>query len=141
MQIESVPVKYKCLISFPLYISLQNWFIIMFLVFSFKHLNHSICINFQDYIYNFLCSKFFKRHASFHLWLERPDLFQVYLLNYFRRKCFYIWQWSIKNWRFEVWFNNTLKSNTIRRKKLARIVSGRKKRNIIERKAQILFLD
>ena len=28
-------------------------------------------------------------------------------------------QWSTKNWRFEEWFNNTLKNNTIRCKKLA----------------------
>ena len=35
-------------------------------------------------------------------------------------------QWSIKNWRFEEWFNNTLKNNTIRCKKFATIVSGRK---------------
>ena len=34
--------------------------------------------------------------------------------------------WSTKNWRFEVWFNNTLKNNTIRCKKLATIVSSRK---------------
>ena len=31
-----------------------------------------------------------------------------------------------KNWRFEEWYNNTLKDNTIRCKKLATIVSGRK---------------
>ena len=35
-------------------------------------------------------------------------------------------QWSTKNWRFEEWFNNTLKNNTIRCKKLATIVSNRK---------------
>ena len=35
-------------------------------------------------------------------------------------------QWSIKNWRFEERFNKTLKNNTIRCKKLAIIVLGRK---------------
>ena len=34
--------------------------------------------------------------------------------------------WAPKNWRFEEWFNNTLKDNTIRCKKLITIVSGRK---------------
>ena len=36
-------------------------------------------------------------------------------------------QWSTKNCRFEIWYNNTLKSKTIRCKKLPTIVSGRKK--------------
>ena len=35
-------------------------------------------------------------------------------------------QWSTTNWCFEVWLNNTLKNNTIRCKKLAIIVLGRK---------------
>ena len=35
-------------------------------------------------------------------------------------------EWSTRNWRFEVWFNNTLKSNTIICKKLATIVSDQK---------------
>ena len=35
-------------------------------------------------------------------------------------------QWSTKNWLFEEWFNSTLKSNTMKCKKLATIVSGQK---------------
>ena len=35
-------------------------------------------------------------------------------------------KWSSTNWRFEVQLNITLKNNTIRCKKLATIVSGRK---------------
>ena len=34
--------------------------------------------------------------------------------------------WCTKNWRFEEWFNNTLKNNPIRFKKLSPIVSSRK---------------
>ena len=33
-------------------------------------------------------------------------------------------QWNTKNWRFEQWFDNTLKSNSIRCKKLTTIVSN-----------------
>ena len=36
------------------------------------------------------------------------------------------WQWRTKNWRFEEWFSNTLKNNTIKCKKFTTIVSGRK---------------
>ena len=35
-------------------------------------------------------------------------------------------QWCTTNWRFQVWLKNTLNNNTIRCKKLATIVSGRK---------------
>ena len=40
-------------------------------------------------------------------------------------KC-YIRQWSTKNWRFEEWFNSTLKNNKMRCKKISTNVSGRK---------------
>ena len=35
-------------------------------------------------------------------------------------------QWSTRNWHFVEWFSKTLKNNTIRRKKFATTVSGRK---------------
>ena len=37
-----------------------------------------------------------------------------------------IWQWSTTKWHFQVWLDNTLNNNTIRCKKLATIVLGRK---------------
>ena len=40
----------------------------------------------------------------------------------------FVRQWSTKIWRFEVWYNNTLKNNTIRCKKLATIASQQKNR-------------
>ena len=51
-------------------------------------------------------------------WKVSSNIFKKYMF----RRC----QWSTKNWRFEEWFNNTLKNNTIRCEKLATIVSGRK---------------
>ena len=45
-------------------------------------------------------------------------------------------QWTTKNWRFEEWFNNILKSNTMKCKKLATIVSGRKKHSTTLRQAK-----
>ena len=57
----------------------------------------------------------------------------IYFASFHRMKCLYNknnyqenWQWSTTNLWFQEWLNNTLNNSTIRCKKLATIVSGRK---------------
>ena len=63
------------------------------------------------------------RHADVNT-NEWNNNFTIWLTSFGNwRNYLEIRQWSTKNWHFEVWFNNTLKSITIRCKKLATIVS------------------